>query len=156
MEIKVPKPDDKVDLVFVTAHNATYAHVITRQKASDMIREWYKERDTVFRDKMEPEELGNEARAKAVRYAEGWLKYGTYCINEAISATEPEPTLARWAVAWEQIVGMYVREREDAHNDLHEQLLKQQIEFFKSGKKIADKMPDCNEGEEWKKGDEDE
>ncbi len=125
------KGEDKVDLVFVTPHNFMWARGMLREDASDLIRNWYHLRDLVF-------------KGEATEEQKRWLTHGTFAINDLTKNRGED--FANWAVGWEHVIGMYIREPEQAVN-----LTEAQRQYFETMSKVAKKYgEEMGKGEDWK------
>ena len=126
------KDDDIVDLIFITPHNFLYVLGITRKKASDEIRCWYKMRNAVMN--------GATSKEESLK----WLTKGTFATNYI---GEGETSYANWAIGMEHVLGMYVRERDTVQQ--------QELEARTMVAKAMEKMSkDLGQGEQWKGDDE--
>lgn len=133
--------DDLVDFVIVTRQSNFLAVTMTRQQASDSIKGWYEVREYI-RNKSWWKLLWSYVRTFPF-----WLRPLTFVLNMQLSKDE---SYGYWAVDPRFIIGMYVRERgQDPYSKLAE-----------AQQKIAQAMmgevKDLREGEEWKKGYQDE
>jgi len=137
-----PKPEDSVDLVFVTYHNAVYGYFTTRKNASDMMRQWFGARECVRK------------KEEGWAEAESFLKGHTFAIN---IGTEEE-NYAECVVGWEHVIGMYIRE----HDTMTTQeqsiaVMKDMVDQAKKQNELMRKQVEGDlPGEEWKKNDPEE
>lgn len=126
------KATDMVSLVCVTSHNHIPS-MMTRQQASNAIREWWQARQDVL--------FGGPDADNARQY----LRLGTWAFNTELADADGG-SVARAAVAVEHVVGMYIAEIATVPS-IQERAIKAMEKVVPIMEKEADEI---QQGEEWK------
>lgn len=91
---------EKVDLIFVVPNNFLCAHALTRRYASNILKSWFDAREQI------------KCGGPQAEQSRSWLEYGTFAYNIGPKEGDGDG-YSYWAVAWNQVIGIYTREIQD-------------------------------------------